>query len=110
AKQQARAMAESAYRPPLPANEIPVVGKTGLGTIKMMLVNMRDGGFISDHDFLISSRIAEIMCGGEIEGGSLVNEKWLLDMERKYFIDLGKNPKTQARIGAMLESGKPLRN
>jgi 3-hydroxyacyl-CoA dehydrogenase len=110
AKQHARAMAESGYRPPLPANEIPVVGKTGLGTIKMMLVNMRDGGFISDHDFLISSHIAEIVCGGEVEAGSLVNEKWLLDMERKYFIALGKNPKTQARIGTMLETGKPLRN
>jgi 3-hydroxyacyl-CoA dehydrogenase len=110
AKQQARAMAESGYRPPLPANEIPVVGKTGLGTIKMMLVNMRDGGFISNHDFLISSHIAEIMCGGEVESGSLVNEKWLLDLERKYFIELGKNPLTQARIGAMLETGKPLRN
>ncbi len=110
AKQQARAMAESGYRPPLPANEIPVVGKTGLGTIKMMLVNMRDGGFISDHDFLISSHVAEIVCGGEVESGSTVNEKWLLDMERKYFIALGKNPKTQARIGTMLETGKPLRN
>jgi 3-hydroxyacyl-CoA dehydrogenase len=110
AKQQARALAESGYRPPLPANEIPVVGKTGLGTIKMMLVNMKDGGFISEHDFLISSHIAEIMCGGEVEAGSMVNEKWLLDMERKYFVELGKNPKTQARIGAMLETGKPLRN
>ncbi len=110
AKQQARALAESGYRPPLPANEIRVVGKTGLGTIKMMLVNMRDGSFISDHDFLISCHIAETMCGGEVEGGSTVNEKWLLDMERQYFIELGKNPKTQARIGAMLESGKPLRN
>jgi 3-hydroxyacyl-CoA dehydrogenase len=50
------------------------------------------------------------MCGGEVEAGSMVNEKWLLDLERKYFIELGKNPLTQARIGAMLETGKPLRN
>jgi 3-hydroxyacyl-CoA dehydrogenase len=110
AKQQARAMAESGVRPALAPAQIPVAGDTGVATLKMMLVNMKEGGFISEHDYDISSRIAEILCGGEVEPGSLVDEKWLLDLERKHFVELAKTPKTQERIEAMLKTGKPLRN
>ena len=109
AKEQARAMAESGARPQL-ASQIPVAGDTGIATLKMMLVNMKEGGFISAHDYDISSRIAEVLCGGAIEPGSLVDEKWLLDLERRHFVELAKTPKTQERIAHMLENGKPLRN
>ena len=44
---------------------------------------MRDGGFISAHDFFIAAGIAEVMCGGDVDAGSLVDEQWLLDLERK---------------------------
>jgi len=110
AKQQARAMAESGHRPPLAPTRIPVAGSTGIATLKMMLVNMKEGGFISDHDYEIGSRIATVMCGGEVEPGSLVDEKWLLDLERHHFLELAKMEKTQARIEHMLKNGKPLRN
>ncbi len=110
ARQQARAMAESRYRPPLAMNQIPVAGYTGIATLKMMLINMKEGGFISDHDYDISCRIAEILCGGNVEPGSLVDEKWLLDLERRHFVELAKTEKTQARIEHMLMTGKPLRN
>jgi 3-hydroxyacyl-CoA dehydrogenase len=110
ARQQARAMAESGYRPPLAMNQIPVAGYTGIATLKMMLINMKEGGFISDHDYDISCRIAEILCGGNVEPGSLVDEKWLLDLERHHFVELAKTEKTQARIEHMLKTGKPLRN
>ena len=76
----------------------------------MMLVNMRDGGFISAHDYEVSSRLADALCGGEIEAGALVDEDWFLKLERKHFVELLKNPKSQARIKHMLETGKPLRN
>jgi 3-hydroxyacyl-CoA dehydrogenase len=56
-----------------------------LGTIKAQLVNMRDGGFISAHDFKLGDMIAEIVSGGDIDQGSFVSEQWLLDMERKAF-------------------------
>jgi len=110
AKQQARAMAEAGARPALPPAQIPVAGDTGIATLKMMLVNMKAGGFISDHDYEISSRIAEVVCGGAVEPGSMVDEKWLLDLERKNFVALAKTPKTQERIEYMLKNGKPLRN
>jgi 3-hydroxyacyl-CoA dehydrogenase len=87
-----------------------VAGDTGIATLKMMLVNMKEGGFISEHDYEISSRIATVLCGGEVEPGSLVNEEWLIELERRHFVALAKMPKTQERIAYMLEKGKPLRN
>ena len=110
AKQQARALAEAGARPPLPPAGIPVAGDTGIATLKMMLVNMKEGGFISDHDYEIASRIADVLCGGAVEPGSIVDEKWLLDLERRHFVALARMPKTQDRIAYMLENGKPLRN
>jgi 3-hydroxyacyl-CoA dehydrogenase len=110
AKAQARALAEAGYRPPLPARNIPVAGRTGIATLELMLVNMRDGGFISPYDFEIGLRVARVLCGGEVDAGSLVDEKWLLDLERREFMALMRNPKTQERIAHTLKTGKPLRN
>jgi len=110
AKTQARAMAQAGVRPALAPAQIPVAGDTGVATLKMMLVNMKEGGFISGHDYEIASRIAEVLCGGEVEPGSAVDEKWLLDLERRHFVALAKMPKTQERIEHMLKTGKPLRN
>ncbi len=110
AKQQARALAESGYRPPLPARQIPVAGDVGIATFKMMLVNMLEGRFISEHDYEVSTRIATVLCGGEVDRGSLVDEDWLIRLEREQFVALAQMPKTQARIVHTLTTGKPLRN
>jgi 3-hydroxyacyl-CoA dehydrogenase len=58
----------------------------------------------------VASRIADTLCGGQIERGSLVDEQWLLDLERKHFVALAQMPKTQERIAYTLKTGKPLRN
>jgi 3-hydroxyacyl-CoA dehydrogenase len=110
AKKEARALSASGYRAPLRASQIPVAGRSAISTIKASLVNMRDGRFISDHDFLIASRIAEAVCGGDVEAGSLVDEEWLLALERRAFVDLLGTAKTQERIMGMLQTGKPVRN
>ncbi|KAB2839627.1 MAG: 3-hydroxyacyl-CoA dehydrogenase/enoyl-CoA hydratase family protein [Burkholderiales bacterium] len=110
AKAQARALAEAGYRPPLPTRNLAVAGKSGLARLQMMLVNMRDGGFISPYDFVIGNKVARVLCGGEVESGSSVDENWLIELERAEFVDLLKQEKTQARIAHMLETGKPLRN
>ncbi|MBE0615679.1 MAG: 3-hydroxyacyl-CoA dehydrogenase/enoyl-CoA hydratase family protein [Burkholderiales bacterium] len=109
AKVEARAMFDAGYRPPLRA-QVPVAGRYGMATIMAQLVNMRDGGFISAHDYKLGAMIAEIVCGGEVEAGSLVNEQWLLDLERKAFMELLNHPKTQERIMGMMQTGKPVRN
>ena len=107
---EARNLADAGWRPPLPARAIPVAGDAGSAVLKMMLVNMREGGFISAHDDEVASRIATIVCGGDVERGAVVDEQWLLDLEREHFIALGQMPKTQERIVHMLTTGKPLRN
>jgi len=109
AKAEARALFEAGYRPPLKA-QFPVAGRYGIANIMAQLVNMRDGGFISAHDYKLGAMIAEIVCGGEVEQGSMIDEQWLLDMERKAFMELLKHPKTQERIMGMMQTGKPVRN
>lgn len=109
AKVEARAMFDAGYRPPLKAS-FPVTGRYGMATIMAQLVNMRDGGFISAHDYKLGAMIAEVVSGGDVEPGSLVDEQWLLDMERKSFMELLTNPKTQERIMGLLQTGKPVRN
>ncbi len=107
--QQAKAMFDSGYRAPA-KSLIPVAGRSGIATIKGQLANMRDGGFISAHDFHISALIADVVCGGEVEAGSLVTEEYLMALERKHFCALLENPKSQERIMGMLQTGKPVRN
>ena len=109
AKVEARAMFDSGYRPALPP-QVEVVGRYGVATIMAQLVNMRDGGFISAHDFKLGQMIAEIVSGGVVEAGSVVSEQWLLDLERKAFMELLNHPKTQERIMGMMQTGKPVRN
>jgi len=106
---QVRAMCASGYRPPH-RRLFPVAGRNGLATIKGSLVNMRDGGFVSQHDFHIGSLIANVVCGGDVDTGTLVTEEYLMALERKAFCALVVHPKTQERIMGMLSSGKPLRN
>ncbi len=110
AKAQARALTESGYRPPLKPRAIPVAGRSVLATLQAYMVNLREGGFISEHDYLVGSKIATVLCGGDVEAGSLVDEDWLLDLERMHFMELLATEKTQARIEHTLKTGKPLRN
>jgi 3-hydroxyacyl-CoA dehydrogenase len=109
ASTQVKAMADSGYRPPHKAM-FPVAGRSAIATIKGQLANMRDGGFISAHDFHISTLIAEVVCGGDVDAGTLVNEEYLMTMERDRFCALLDHPKSQERIMGMLQTGKPVRN
>jgi 3-hydroxyacyl-CoA dehydrogenase len=106
---QAKALANAGYRAPAKVM-FPVAGRSAIATIKASLVAMRDGGFISAHDFHIASRIADVVCGGEVDAGTLVTEEYLMALERKHFCALLEHPKSQERIMGMLQTGKPVRN
>jgi 3-hydroxyacyl-CoA dehydrogenase len=106
---EARAMFDSGYRAPL-KRQFSVIGRSGLATIKGSLVNMRDGGFISAYDYFIGCQIAWVVCGGDVDAGSLVDEEYLMTLERIAFGELLGNPKTQERIMGMMSTGKPVRN
>ena len=109
ASQQVKAMSESGWRAPA-KTLFPVAGRSAIATFQAQLVNMRDGAFITAHDFHISTLIAEIVCGGDVDAGSLVSEEYLMTMERERFCALLDHPKTQERIMGMLSTGKPVRN
>jgi 3-hydroxyacyl-CoA dehydrogenase len=106
---EARAMAASGWRPPL-KKSFAAAGRHALATITGQLVNMRDGGFISAHDFHIGQLIAGVVCGGDVDPGTPVTEEYLMTLERRAFCQLVGHPKSQERIMAMMSTGKPLRN
>ena len=106
---QAKTLFDSGYRPPL-NRPFPVAGRSALATLQAQLVNMRDGQQISDHDFHIASLIAEVLCGGNVDPGSMVTESYLMALERRHFCALLSHPKTQERIMTMLQTGKPVRH
>ena len=106
---EARAMYQGGWRAPH-KRQFPVAGRSGKATIQGQLVNMRDGGFISQHDFCIASLIAGVVTGGDVDAGTLVSEEYLMTLERRAFCALLEHPKTQERIMGMLSTGKPLRN
>ncbi|MGB6103707.1 MAG: 3-hydroxyacyl-CoA dehydrogenase/enoyl-CoA hydratase family protein [Pusillimonas sp.] len=109
AVQEACMLAEAGWRPPLP-RRFPVAGRDGIATLTAQLVNMKVGGFISDHDFIVAEKVAQVMCGGDVDPGSWVDEAWMLAREREAFLHLLVQPKTQERIAGLLKTGKPVRN
>jgi 3-hydroxyacyl-CoA dehydrogenase len=110
ALREARGLAEAGYYPRLSPRQIKVAGRTGIANCEMMLLNMKEGGMISAHDYTVAKAAATALCGGDVETGSQVDEQWLLSVERQLFVELLKNEKTQQRIQHMLTTGKPLRN
>jgi 3-hydroxyacyl-CoA dehydrogenase len=106
---EAKAMFTGGYRPPH-RRPFAVAGRSGKATIQGQLVNMRDGGFVSQHDFHIASLIANVITGGDVDTGTLVTEEYLMALERQAFCELVQHPKTQERILGMLSTGKPVRN
>jgi 3-hydroxyacyl-CoA dehydrogenase len=109
ALREAKAMYDAGYRPPH-KRQFAVAGRSGKATIMGQLVNMRDGGFISGHDFRIATLIANVVTGGDVDTGTLVTEEYLMTLERQAFCELVQNPKTHERILGMLNTGKPVRN
>ena len=106
---EARCLFNSGYRAPH-KRLFAVAGSSGLATITGQLVNMRDGGFISAHDFHIARLIAHVVCGGDVDTGTRVSEAYVMTLERRAFCALLGHPKTQERIMGMMSTGKPVRN
>jgi len=106
---QVQAMADAGYRAPRRA-KFKVAGREGAATFKASIVNLRDGGFASPHDAHLGFTIAEVMCGGDVDAGTEVDEAWIMALERQAFTALLAHPKTQERIMGLLQTGKPVRN
>ncbi|MDI3233510.1 3-hydroxyacyl-CoA dehydrogenase NAD-binding domain-containing protein [Exiguobacterium antarcticum] len=90
--------------------KIPVVGRAGKATLELATREMFYGGYISEHDLKIASKLAHVIAGGNVSFGTAVDEQYMLDIEREAFLSLIGELKTQQRMQHMLVKGKPLRN
>ncbi len=110
AKQEVLSLAATGYVQPQQRTDILALGNAALSTLKLGIHQMVRGGFISEYDALIGTKLARILTGGDLNHTARVSEQYLLDLEREAFLSLCGERKTQERIGHMLKSGKPLRN
>ena len=109
AKAEALNLANQGYTQAVP-KKIKVLGKDGLGMFMVGAHSMHAAGYITEHEKLMSEKLAYAICGGDLSAPSLVSEQYLLDLEREAFISLCGERKTLERIEHMLKKGKPLRN
>ena len=110
AKTRALERVRAGYEPPVMRTNIPAQGENILAALKMGVYLMRQGEFISDHELKLGTKIAEVLCGGNVTPGTPVSEQYLLDLEREAFKSLCGEKKTQERIQFTLKTGKTLRN
>ena len=110
AKERALELARAGYKAPVPRTDIPAPGENVLATLRLGIHLMRQAEFISDHDVKVATKVAEVICGGNVTPGTPVSEQYILDLEREGFKSLCGEKKTQERIQFTLKTGKPLRN
>ena len=67
-------------------------------------------GTLFAHDVFVSTQIAEIVTGGDVDAGTMWSEQDLYNAERRAFLRLAKTSQTQARITGLLDNGKAVRN
>ncbi len=110
AKRMALDLANAGYHPPARGQNCYAAGLPALATLQIGIHQFKVGGYISDYDAEIATVLARVLCGGELSAPQWVDEDYLLGLEREAFLRLLQNQQTQARIGHMLQTGKPLRN
>lgn len=110
AKEACLQMADAGYTQPAPRKDITVLGNEGLGIVYVGAHSMMSGNYISTHDQLISEKLGYVLCGGDLSARTQVSEQYLLDMERKAFVELCAERKTLERMQSLVTSGKILRN
>ncbi len=110
AKARALELTHAGYEPPAPRTDIPAPGESLLAALKMGVHLMRQGDFITDYEVKLGTKIAEVLCGGNVTPGTPVSEQYILDLEREGFKSLCGEKKTQERIQFTLKTGKTLRN
>jgi len=71
---------------------------------------MLSGQYISEHDQLISQKLGYVLCGGDLSAPTAVSEQYLLDLERRAFLELCAERKTLERMQSLITKGKILRN
>jgi 3-hydroxyacyl-CoA dehydrogenase len=110
AKSRALELVRAGYEPPQARTDIPAPGENILAALKMGVHLMRQGEYITEYEVKLATKIAEVLCCGNVTGGTPVSEQYILDLEREGFKSLCGEKKTQERIQYTLKTGKTLRN
>lgn len=110
AKQFVLELSEVGYAAPARAKTCYAAGRDALAALQAGLYVMQQGGYMSEYDLYVSSKVAHVLCGGRLSSAQWVDEQYFLDLEREAFVSLCGEPKTIERISHMLTTGKPLRN
>ena len=110
AKARALELGRGGYEPPVPRTDIPAPGENILAALKLGVHLMRQGDYITEYEVKLATKIAEVLCGGNVTAGTPISEQYLLDLEREGFKSLCGERKTQERIQYTLKTGKTLRN
>ena len=110
AKEQVLNLHNAGYTQAQQRTDIKVLGKSALGALYAGINAMWRGGYATDHDKLVAKKLAFVMCGGDLSEATLVNEQYLLDLEREAFLSLCGEKKTLERIQSVITSGRPIRN
>ena len=110
AKARALELVRAGYEPPQPRTDIPAPGENVLAALKMGVHLMRQGEYITEYEVKLGTKVAEVLCGGNVTSGTPVSEQYILDLEREGFKSLCGEKRTQERIQFTLKTGKTLRN
>ena len=105
-----RALDANESRQPFERPPLVMPGQPVFEEMLKWLDQSRRDGLLMPHDVVVGTEIARIVSGGEIAAGTIRSEQDLLDAERRSFLKLVNTDSTRARIGSMLDCGKPLRN
>ncbi|HEU5052497.1 MAG TPA: 3-hydroxyacyl-CoA dehydrogenase/enoyl-CoA hydratase family protein [Hanamia sp.] len=110
AKESVIQLYDNGYTQPVQRTDIKVLGREGLGMLYAGINGMFRGNYITEYDVFLAKKLAYVMCGGDLSEATLVNEQYLLDLEREAFLSLCGQKKTLERLHSVLKSGKPVRN
>jgi len=110
AKRAALELADSGYTKPIERKDIVVSGQEGLGIVYVGAHSMMSGNYMSEHDQVISEKLGYVLCGGDLSERQAVSERYLLDLERKAFVELCMQRKSLERMQSLIQKGKILRN
>lgn len=110
AKAAALELANKGYIAPKREKNITVMGQEGLGIVYVGANSMLSGNYMSDHDRVISEKLGFVLCGGDLSENTVVSEQYLLDLERRAFLELCAERKTLERLESLVKNGKILRN
>ena len=102
-------MAAVGYKPPAP-EPIYAAGRDMLGALQIGAWSFAKGKYITEYELVIAQKLAYVMSGGGLSNPGWVSEGYILDLEREAFLSLCGEEKTQERMWALLNTGKPLRN